>query len=677
MLDRAGNGSAVGEAAAHQPSTIAAGAWNVDQRQSSAQSSPQPSPWRRLGHALGIAPADLAAASARCRTNGTSIAAELIAAQAITEEGFCRALAQMLDLPFLERVEPALIVMRRAVRFEALAKAGDLPPVFYYSHEVPLLLIAPINASLADLVRMIEGKSELRHRMRIVTPTRLRRAIQARSQASLMREAVCGLADAAPSMSARTVLAGRQGFVLGLATAGLLTFAALDFGLLATILHVGGSLAFLACVLLRVAAAMSAKPLKLARFDSADPGRLPIYSVLVALRNEAEIVPELLVALGKLDWPRAKLEIKLICESDDPATRAALAAHELHPCVEVLVVPAGNPRTKPKALAFALPQCKGEFVVLYDAEDRPHPMQLREAWDRFSRSDGDLACLQAPLVISRSRALLPRLFALEYAALFRGLLPRLAAWKALIPLGGTSNHFRRDALEAVGGWDPYNVTEDADLGLRLTRCGYRIGMITRPTHEAAPADYETWLPQRTRWFKGWMQTWLVHMRAPRELMRDLGLRNFVLMQILFAGMVVSALAHVFFVVTIIALATILLLNGNMPTHHAAILALDIFNVAAGYAAFLVLGRRALAPSERPGFWKVAIATPLYWLALSHGAWRAVWHLIRRPHHWEKTPHPPTRKLVRRETTIEFQTAASAAANGPLNAAAGLPSGSPR
>ena len=641
MLDDAAESTAIGDVSGPRTSLV------TDSAQEPALRTLPPA--EQLARALGLTPADLAAASARCRMNGTSLAAELIAAQVVTEERYCRALATLLGLPFLEQIEPSLVVMRKAVRFEALSRDGDLPPVFYYSHERPLLLVAPLNASVDDLLRLTRGKPEFRQRLRIVAPTTLRKAIQARSRASLMRAAVSGLAEAAPSHSARTVMTGYQGFVLGLLGASLAALAIFDFGRLALVIHAAGSLAFLACVLLRVAAAMVARPLKLARIETDPCAPVPIYSVLVALRHEADIVPELLVALGKIDWPRSRLEIKLICESDDAATRAALAAHDLHPCVEVIVVPAGNPRTKPKALAYALPQCKGEFVVLYDAEDRPHPLQLREAWDRFSREGRELGCLQAPLVISRSRPLLPRLFALEYAALFRGLLPRLASWNALLPLGGTSNHFRREALDAVGGWDPYNVTEDADLGLRLTRFGYRVDLITRPTHETAPADYDTWLPQRTRWFKGWMQTWLVHMRSPRTLMRDLGPGNFALMQVLFAGMVLSALAHVFFVITIIALGTTLAVKGALPTNHAAILALDIFNVAAGYTAFLILGRRTLAPSERPGFWTVAAATPLYWLALSHGAWRAVWHLIRQPHHWEKTPHPPSRILVRRQT----------------------------
>lgn len=166
-----------------------------------------------------------------------------------------------------------------------------------------------------------------------------------------------------------------------------------------------------------------------------------------------------------------------------------------------------------------------------------------------------------------------------------------------------------------------------------------------------------------------MQTWLVDMRAPRELLRDLGLGNFLLMQILFAGMVVSALANVFFVVTLVALATVVAMSGTVPVHHAALFALDVFNVTAGYAAFLMLGRRTLSPSERPGFWALVAATPFYWLALSHAAWRALWHLVRRPHHWEKTPHPPTRRLVRRDSMIEFQAAGCPHTDKRLNPAA--------
>jgi cellulose synthase/poly-beta-1,6-N-acetylglucosamine synthase-like glycosyltransferase len=602
--------------------------------------------WRALAERLALEPDDIAMATARGRANGTHPYDELLAARLITQNEYFQAVADLLGLEFMTRIEPNLIVMNEDAGLEALSRHADLPPVRYSVDDRALVLWAPARLDPDQAMRLVSARPELARRLRIVTPAALRGALQMRGRTPLTRIAVDGLVRRFPSLSARQVVSGWQAFAAGSLAMATAFFAWFSPAELFVFLHIVASLAFMACVILRIVAAASARPLVLARLpEKTDPASLPVYSVLVALRNEAPIVPELLLALGKLDWPRAKLEIKLICESDDPGTLAALRAHDLHPCVEVIVVPAGDPRTKPKALAYALPQCKGEFVVLYDAEDRPHPQQLREAWSRFSRSDTGLACLQAPLVVSRSKKLFPSLFAFEYAALFRGLLPRLAGWRKLVPLGGTSNHFRREALEAVGGWDPFNVTEDADLGLRLTRCGYRIEMISRPTHEDAPADYATWLPQRTRWFKGWMQTWLVHMRNPRTLLRDLGGTNFILMQILFAGMVLSSLAHVFFVGTILT-STFLLATGTpLPTHHAALLILDLFNVMAGYGAFILLGRRTLSPAERKGFWKVALATPLYWLALSHGAWRAVWHLIVRPHHWEKTSHPPRHRLM--------------------------------
>jgi cellulose synthase/poly-beta-1,6-N-acetylglucosamine synthase-like glycosyltransferase len=354
------------------------------------------------------------------------------------------------------------------------------------------------------------------------------------------------------------------------------------------------------------------------------------------------VVPQLLAALDRLVWPRSKLEVKIVCEADDHATLQALRAHWLPPHVEVVEVPAGMPRTKPKALNYALPLVRSRHLVLYDAEDRPHPLQLLEAFRIFNAAGPDLACVQAPLDISNaSESRLAELFAFEYRALFRGLLPFLAGRRILLPLGGTSNHFRTDALREVGGWDPYNVTEDADLGIRLSRFGYRTGTISLPTLEDAPTELSVWLPQRTRWFKGWLQTWLVHMRDPLVFAADVGWRSFLIAQILMAGLVLSALFHPFLLVALGH--TGLRLAGQAPTGwNVALLVLDALNVVGGYLSFLLLGRQALSREERKSFWRIALWTPAYWMLLSAAAWRAVLHLWRRPHHWEKTPHVRSR-----------------------------------
>lgn len=271
-------------------------------------------------------------------------------------------------------------------------------------------------------------------------------------------------------------------------------------------LHVLASLFFFGCVLIRLLAASATRAHRLAPLRRHEETRLPLYTVLVPLRDEAAVLPQLVSSLGRLNWPRSKLDIRLICEADDVATKKAIAALDLPPNFTVVDVPVVGPRTKPKALNYGLQTASGELVAVYDAEDRPHPDQLLEAWQSFAEAGETLACVQAPLVVanfaSNANA---RLFGFEYAALFRGLLPWLSKHGHVVPLGGTSNHFRRAALEAVGGWDAHNVTEDADLGLRLSRCGYAIATITRATLEDAPIDLDVWLRQRTRWYKGWMR----------------------------------------------------------------------------------------------------------------------------------------------------------------------------
>ena len=239
-------------------------------------------------------------------------------------------------------------------------------------------------------------------------------------------------------------------------------------------------------------------------------------------------------------------------EADDRETRAAIAARNNRMPVVVIPVPTQGPRTKPKALNVALPFARGTFTVIYDAEDRPEPNQLRYALQAFRAGGDDLACVQARLCIDNSAdSWLARLFTAEYAGQFDVFLPGLAALRLPLPLGGSSNHFHTAILREVGGWDPYNVTEDADLGMRLARFGYRSDVIDSTTYEEAPAHFGPWLRQRTRWFKGWIQTWLVHMRQPGRLLRDLGLPGFLTFQLIVGGNALAALVHPLFSRTVL------------------------------------------------------------------------------------------------------------------------------
>ena len=224
-----------------------------------------------------------------------------------------------------------------------------------------------------------------------------------------------------------------------------------------------------------------------------------------------------------------------------------MLALELPGNFRTLVVPDQAPHTKPKALNYALQFARGDFVVVYDAEDRPQPDQLRRAWEVFRHAPPDLGCLQAQLNIYNPRqSWLTRQFTIEYSALFDAILPALEQLRLPVPLGGTSNHFPRATLIGVGAWDPYNVTEDADLGIRLARQGYHTGVLASTTWEEAPPVFGTWIKQRTRWLKGWMQTYLVHTRDLGRLNRDLGWRAAIGLHVLMGGLIVSALVHPLF-----------------------------------------------------------------------------------------------------------------------------------
>jgi len=330
--------------------------------------------------------------------------------------------------------------------------------------------------------------------------------------------------------------------------------------------------------------------------------------------------------------------VKFVLEADDHETRRALARLNLGSPFEIITAPPIGPRTKPKALNVALPFARGSYTVVYDAEDIPEPDQLRRAVAAFGKADNGLACVQASLTIDNTcDNWLARMFTANYAGQFDAFLPGLAALQLPFPLGGSSNHFRTAVLRKVGGWDPYNVTEDADLGIRLYRLGYRSAALASATYEEAPARFVSWLTQRTRWYKGWMQTWIVHMRRPTRLLRELGPAGAIAFQIFFAANVLAALIHPLFMAglcyTLFALPT--------PWAHTVMEnAAPIFaaSLLSGYGSTIVLDVIGLRRRRLLGHAWVLILTPLHWLLLSLAAWRALFQLLDDPQRWEKTEH---------------------------------------
>ena len=375
-----------------------------------------------------------------------------------------------------------------------------------------------------------------------------------------------------------------------------------------------------------------------ARLKDAD---LPLYSVLVPLFREADIVPDLIDALSALDYPVPKLEIVLILEESDRATRRAVACASVPAHFRIIVVPDGQPRTKPKALNVALALTRGEIVAVFDAEDVPARGQLRQAAAIFMRHPGRYACLQARLAIYNPRqSRLTRQFALEYAALFHVLLPALVWWRLPLPLSGTSNHFPRAVLEA-STWDPFNVTEDADLGIRLTRKAGRIGLLDSDTYEEAPVTFRQWLPQRTRWIKGWMQTYLVHTRQPFRLLRDLGLWRTFGFHALIGGFLASVLAlPISLLVIAIEFASASPFAMEPGSLHHVALTIALIDFAVGIAAALLAVVIGAARARLGAIaWHILFA-PVYWLLISLAAYRALIQIVWCPHLWEKTEHDP-------------------------------------
>lgn len=367
------------------------------------------------------------------------------------------------------------------------------------------------------------------------------------------------------------------------------------------------------------------------------PFDMPIYSVLVPLRDEAEMIDQLCAALNQLDYPAHRLDIIFVVEERSPETIAAVTRKLNNPRFCLLEVPFALPLTKPKALDFALPFCRGEFVVVFDAEDRPEPDQLRRVLRHFRRAP-NLHCIQARLVIANGRkGVFPALFAGEYAGLFSVFLPALAHWGVVMPLGGTSNHFRLSSLRAIGGWDAYNVTEDADLGVRLARRRLACGTSTAVTWEDAPETLPGWVGQRARWMKGWMQTFLVHNRHPRALLADLGWRRLLAFEIIVASMVLGPLLHTGF----LAICLFQMTFGGMGLPRIGLWALScVVVMALGYGVAIATAIVGLRRTGQGALIPAQLLLPFYWLLIAWATLRALRDLAFRPFHWIKTRHSP-------------------------------------
>ena len=437
---------------------------------------------------LGLPSGLLWKIAAKAEKQGVAAHEVLLAEEIVSPEDYYRSLADRLDLPFWDGCD------------------SQCP------------LIAPQGN---DLLSALEGCAPY-DGAALTTPQLLSRRARALEGADIADRASHDLGRVDPGLTAAYVPSRRLGVALALAL--VMVSAGFAIGGIGSLI-VTSLLSIVMCgaILVRLLATIGGW----ARLQDMAPlppdHALPRYTILVPLYKEAAVLGHLLDALERLDYPRAKLDIKLLIEADDDETHLALERLEPGALYDIVIVPRGRPRTKPRALNVGLAYARGDLLTVYDAEDDPDPMQLRRAAAAFAQAPAELACLQCPLAIDNARdGWLAGLFALEYAALFDVLNPGLARLRLPIPLGGTSNHFRVGALRRLHGWDAWNVTEDADMGVRLARMGYGVAMLDAPTWEEAPAKPRDWLAQRRRWMKGWTQTLIVHLRQPLRLARELG-----------------------------------------------------------------------------------------------------------------------------------------------------------
>jgi glycosyltransferase XagB len=598
-------------------------------------------PHRLLGETLvaagAISQAALDTALARQRELEAPLGRILVSDAAISSQALLGALAAQAELPVVDLVDspPDAALLSGLDPHECLALEA-VP----WRHVGTTRIVAVSNpARMHDAAKVLGGDAE-RVAIVLARPEEMRAAILARFGPRLRDEATLRCPDAYSCRTIATRRARTRLVALGLAaTAGLvaapiLALQAIVVWVLAMNLATTALRLFALFARLKAGrAVIHAEVPRLADFK-----KLPTVSLLVPLKGEAKVAGGLIRALEGIDYPAALLDVKIVLEEDDFATRVAVERAGLPPSFEIVTVPRHvGLETKPRAMNFALPFCRGSIVGIYDAEDRPDPGQIRAVVQALGEAPPEVACVQGYLdFYNPDQNWLARCFTIEYAMWFRILLHGVQRLGVPIPLGGTTVFFRRGALEALGGWDAHNVTEDADLGMRLARFGYRCEMIRTVTLEEANCGVGRWIGQRSRWLKGYAITWASHMRAPHRLLRDLGLRGFLGFQVLFLGAITSYLSIPLFWAGWAALA------GLGPTIWTGIpsplLLAFVAALALGQAVMLAVAYVALRDAGRLRMLPWLLALPAYWPLGAVAAWRAVGELFVKPFHWTKTEH---------------------------------------
>lgn len=597
-----------------------------------------------------LSPVELSHAEEAAVRAGVPLQAALMATPGLRPLDYFRLLAATHDLRFLDLgATPPDRELLDAALVATYAREGVIP----WRREADGTVIVAVSQLTPDAARLAWSWFGRHVRFAVATSRDISRAAQQAFAEELSHRAVHALAERDPTMSARQVLSRSQAvallfLLLPLATGLIMAPTATLLTLSAVMgLFYLGNLVFRGVLVLAGAGrGWGAEDKALAEAAARlTEDELPSFTILVPMFREPEVLPILVHALRRLDYPKAKLDIKIVLEQGDTATIAAATAMELEGIFEIVLVPPSRPQTKPKACNYALPFARGDYLVIYDAEDKPEPDQLRKVAATFRRGGSKLACVQCRLNYYNAREnWLTRMFTLDYSLWFDLMLPGLERLGAPIPLGGTSNHFRTQVLRELHAWDPFNVTEDADLGIRLTQKGWRVAVIDSTTYEEANCHVGNWIRQRSRWIKGYMQTFLVHTRRPMTLLNAVGPLGLLAFIFFVGGTALSGVLNPVF--WAIFLAFLLLpagmTEGLLPPALAYV---AMINLVAGNGLFIWLSM--LAPLRRRwlDLTPLGLTAAAYWALMSIAAWKALIQLVTKPFYWEKTQHGLSRHVA--------------------------------
>ena len=555
---------------------------------------------------------------------------------------------------FLERSGFPLVDVRNEVVDETFVEQCDLLHLNAFLY-LPLrrdgrgnLLVAVADPMDEQLQGILENKFNTKVQLVAASDLDITWMVHKLRGEFYVKEAVFSLMRKDPESSGLTTFTDYQLLFIFIAIGLTFFFLTINFVNSFIFINLAFSFIFLFAIVFKLSIALKGSKFELsevvtkAEVKAVENNSLPVYTILLPVYKEDKLIRKLIWNLRSLDYPRGKLDVKLLIEEDDDKTLNAVKDLDFPANFETIVVPFHMPKTKPKACNYGLFFCKGVYLTIYDAEDVPDSDQLKKVVCLFRKLPKDYVVLQGALnYFNKNENLLTRMFTLEYSYWFDYMLPGLQSLDVPIPLGGTSNHFKLAKLLELGGWDPFNVTEDADLGVRVFEKKYKVGVVNSTTLEEANNEPFNWIRQRSRWIKGYMQTLLVHMRNPPRLIKKIGWRGFFGFNF-FVGftpitfLLYPLLLGFYIVYLVFDLQTVRILFPDW------VLYISIFNFIAGNTLMIYVNMLAVFKRRFYELILFALMNPFYWLMHSIAAYKGLWQLIYKPFYWEKTNHGLTK-----------------------------------